>query len=81
MARNVNLTTSNWRTTGVTVSVPQRQLDVTWEWTDDAGQPHTWQRTVTFPNDLALVPAAWVADELLDLIIRASRRAAGVDDA
>ena len=80
MPRNVNLTTSNWRATGQNVQVAQRELTVTWEWEQDDGTPRTYTRAFRFPNDLAILPAAWVADAMEDLVIRASRRHAWVDD-
>ena len=78
--RDVNVFFSNWRATGTNVSTPQYAIDVTLNWTDANGSPRTATRTVLFPNLLAQLPAAWVADEMKDLILRAARKYAGIDD-
>lgn len=79
MAREVNVIWGNWKATGSNVSVPQYSIDVTYNWVDDAGAPHTATRTVLFPNFLQQVPAAWVQDELKDLMLRAARKLAAID--
>lgn len=42
------------------------QVDVKIEWTDEEGLPREWTGTATFPNDLQLVPVAWVRGEIDD---------------
>ena len=76
----VNQWVTNWRWTGSNVQTPQAEVDVTIEWIDDADIPQTWSGTVTFPNDLQLVPVAWVKDALEELMMRALRKRLGIDD-
>jgi hypothetical protein len=80
MARNVNVTFGNWRTTGANVSIQQRALDVTLDFVDASGQPHTITQTVMFPNVLAQLPASYLDQELKEAIVRWHRVAQGVDD-
>ena len=77
---NVNLYISGWQWTGSNVQTPQATADVEIYWKDENGDPKSWAGTVTFPNDLQLVPVAWVKDALTDLLIRAARKRLGVDD-
>lgn len=79
MARNVNVWVTNWHWTGSDVPVPQAEVDLKLEWVDEDGAEHEWESTVTFPNDLQLVPVAWLKDELEDLILRVARKRLGVD--
>lgn len=79
MAKNLNVWVTNWQWTGITVPTPQATVDLDLHWVDDAGNPHQWNGTVTFPNDLALVPIPWVKQELEDLMIRAARHQLGID--
>jgi hypothetical protein len=80
MARNVNLFVRNWQWTGSNVQTPQATADVELYWTANDGSAQTWSGTVTFPNDLQLVPVDWVKEELMDLILRAARKRLGIDD-
>lgn len=80
MARNVNLFVRNWQWTGSNVQTPQATADVELHWTANDGSAQVWSGTVTFPNDLQLVPVAWVKEELTDLIVRAARKRLGIDD-
>ena len=77
--RNVNLFVSNWQWTGSTVPTPQATVDLELHWTDEAGQAQQWQGVATFPNDLQLVPVAWVQEAMEDLLIRAARKRLGID--
>lgn len=77
---NVNVWISNWHATGIDVPVPQYEVDLTIEWNDRAGAPHSWTGTAVFPNDLQLVPVAWLKDVLEDLLLRCARKRLGVDD-
>lgn len=52
MARNINIMTSGWRAAGVNVPVPQYELRVQVEYTDNAGQVQARTGTVLFPNIL-----------------------------
>lgn len=74
-----NLWTTNWQWTGSNVLTPQATVDVRLEWEDDTG-PHEWSGTLTFPNDLQVVPVAWLKEELEDLIIKAARIQLGIDE-
>lgn len=79
MPDHVNLTISSWAKTGQKVQVDRWTTTVTIDYKDDQGTPQTWTGTVTFPDDLSLVPAAWLKEALLDLIVRAARRRLGID--
>ncbi len=79
MAKSVNVKTSNWKATGSNVSVPQYQLSIQVDWTDDAGANQSAQTTVLFPNILNQVPQAWLADDLKDLLVKYYRKYLGVD--
>ena len=55
MARNVNIWFDNWRYSGAQVRIPQAQVEVRIEWTDDDGNPQDWEDTVTWPNDFSFL--------------------------
>ena len=76
----MNVWVKNWHATGQTVPVPQYTVDVALEWVDSDGNPHSWTGTPTFPNDLKDVPAAWLKDMLMELLLRAARKKLGVDE-
>lgn len=78
MATNINIFYSNF-SLGTNVTIQRRLMDITVNWTDDAGQPQTRTRTITFPDDLALIPAGILRDELTDLMVRLARRIGGLD--
>jgi len=78
MAHNVNVFFSNWTNTGQKVPVDKWTADFTIQWIDDTG-PREWTGVITFPNDLAQVPASWLKQELLDLVMRAARKRLGID--
>jgi len=61
------------------VPVPQAQVDLKLKWVDADGAEREWEGTATFPNDLQLVPVAWVREMLEDLMLRAVRKQLGVD--
>lgn len=73
MAREVNLYTSNWKKTGVNVSVPQYSVDVTFNWVDNDGEAHTRSETLKFPNFLQNVGAADLKEWLTELMLREAR--------
>jgi hypothetical protein len=80
MARRVTGgTLENWQWTGSDVLTPQATVDASIEWIDDNGDPQTWSGTITFPDDLQLLPVAWVREALEDLLMRALRKRIGVD--
>ena len=79
MARNVNVFTTNWQWTGNTVPTPQATVDIELHWKDNAGVDHEWSGVAMFPNDLQLVPVAWVKEALEELLLRAARKRLGVD--
>ena len=80
MPREVNVFIGNWTATGVNVSTPQYSVDVTINWTRNDGTQDTKSATVKFPNVLAQLPAAWVKQEMEELLLRAARKLAGVDE-
>lgn len=80
MAGSVNIWMADWRWTGKNVRTPEAEVDIRLEWTGADGLPREWEGTATFPDDLQLVPVAWVKEELEDLIIRAARKRLGIDD-
>lgn len=77
--KNVNIFFDNWHATGANVPVPQYEGEVTVEWQELDGTPHAITRTVTFPNDLALVPSTWLRGALKELVIAAVRRYLEID--
>ena len=78
--RNINAWIANWQWTGSDVPTPQATVDIRLEWIGGDDLPHEWEGTATFPNDLQLVPVAWVRDALEDLIVRAARKRLGIDE-
>lgn len=80
MARNVNIMTSGWRATGVNVPVPQFELRVSVEYTDDAGVKQTKTGTVLFPNILSQIPVPYLAEEMKDLIVKYFRKREVIDE-
>lgn len=79
MARSVSVFYSNFRL-GTNVTLARRLVDVTFNWTGNDGTPHTATRTFTFPDDLALIPAALRDQMLLDMMMTAERSNQGVDN-
>lgn len=79
MASNVNIFYSNWQKTGQKVQVDKWTTDLRIEWIGNDGEPHEWEGTIAFPNDLAQVPANWLKEMLLDLTLRAARKKLGID--
>ena len=80
MPREVNVFITNWQATGQTVNTPQYSVDVRIDWTKNDGTADTRTATVRFPNVLAQLPVAWVKQEMEDLLLRAARKLAGVDE-
>ena len=78
MARNVNVTLTNWRT-GTNVSFQRRLADVTINYLDDAGTPQTRTGTITFPDILTSLTAADMKEFGLEIMLRAYRRTQGID--
>lgn len=79
MARSVNVLISNYSATGSNVTMPQVSMDVTVNWVDDTGTPHTNTQAVLFPNVLAQVPAGQRDDVLRDLLLKLLRLKLGID--
>lgn len=79
MGSNVSIAYSNWQNTGQQVLVDKWMADLSIQWKDDEGVDQEWAGTITFPNDLAQVPGAWLKEMLLELSIRAARKKLGVD--
>lgn len=80
-ATNVNITTSNYQTTGVNVNFPQVSFDLAVEW-DDAEGHHSVTQNVKFPNVLqnAALDNAWLKDQLQGLMYEAIRKVLGLDE-
>ena len=79
MAREVNVFTSNWKKTGVNVSVPQYSVDVAINWTANDGTQNTRSEILKFPNFLTNVGADDLKEWLTELMIREARERLGVD--
>lgn len=77
---NVNVYIQNWQWTGNNVPTPQATVDLEIHWTDENGQARQWSGVATFPNDLQLVPVAWIKEGLEDLLLRAARKRLGIDE-
>lgn len=73
MAREVNLTISDWTAVGTNASVPRYRVDLTTQWIDNAGASHTDTRTVTFPNVLANVPLVRLREYMQDIALKEIR--------
>lgn len=80
MPRDVNVNLSNFRTTGINVSIAQRAVDVSATWTKDDGTQGSTAQTVLFPNFLANRSAAWLKRKLTQLMYESLRIDAGLDD-
>lgn len=78
--RNVNVFVTNWRWTGKDVRAPQAAVDIELYWKDNAGTDHEWSGVATFPNDLQLMPVAWVKEALEQLLLRAIRKRLEIDN-
>lgn len=76
--REVNVYTSGWKATGTTVSVPQYELVVRFQWVDVTGVSHKGTRTVRFPNVLTQLPASYVAERMKDMLLDYARQELGV---
>lgn len=79
MARDVNVYTGQWTNTGLTTAVPRWTFTTRFEWVDDAGVPHTDERTYTFPNALATVPARRLKEYMEYIIMAEARIGRGID--
>lgn len=79
MAANVNVWITNWHWTGNSVPTPQAEVNITIQWTDDAGESHEHSETARFPNCLADVPVPWLKEMLEDLILRVVRKKLGIE--
>ena len=79
MAREVNLQISDWTAVGTNASVPRYRVDLTTQWVDNAGAPHTDTRTVTFPNVLANVPVQRLRGYMEQIALAEIRLLLGVD--
>lgn len=73
MAREVNIFTSNWKKTGVNISVPQYSVVVTINFTRNDGTQGTATETLKFPNFLNNVGAADLKEWLTELMLREAR--------
>ena len=80
MAKNVNLWVSDITPTGANPPVPRWELEITAEWVDNSGTPHTRTETERFPDILADMTNAWNKERLTDLILDAIRVKYGIDE-
>lgn len=80
MPREVNVYTSNWRATGNTVSVPQYELKVRFQWLDNDGAGYVGERTVRFPNVLQNLHAGYVGERMKEMLLDYVRLELGVDE-
>ena len=80
MASNVNLFVSDITPTGNQVSVDQYEIQLTANWIDNSGNPHTRTETVMFPNILGQMTNQWLKEHLMELIAAAAKVHWGVDD-
>ena len=79
MAREVNIYFSNWTNMHVTVPVPKYSVDVTVNWIDNAGVPHTHTETAYFPNALAGLSVDGQKELAIDICLKEARERLGVD--
>lgn len=79
MAQNVNVYLGDFTKTGQKVQVDQWKTTITIQWINAAGVAQSRTVDITFPNDLALVPGAWLKEELLHLIMKAAFERLGVN--
>lgn len=77
--KGVNIFTSNWKTTGKNISVPQYSVDVTIQWVDKLGVQQERIETLLFPNALTRLGATNLKEWLLELLIREARERLEVD--
>ena len=79
MAREVNLTISDWTAVGTNASVPRYSVNLTTQWIDNAGVSRTDTRTVTFPNVLTGIPLARLKDYMERIALAEMRIILGLD--
>lgn len=80
MAKEVNLTISDWTALGTNASVPRYSVNLTTQWIDNAGASHTGTRTVTFPNVLNGVPLSRLRRYMEQIALAEIRLLLGVDN-
>lgn len=80
MAREVNLTISDWSAVGTNASVPRYSVTLTTQWIDNAGVSHTGTRTVVFPNVLSGVPIGRLKGYMEQIALAEIRLLLGVDN-
>lgn len=80
MAKEVNLTISDWTALGTNASVPRYSVNLTTQWIDNAGASHTDTRTVTFPNVLNGVPLSRLRRYIEQIALAEIRLLLGVDN-
>ena len=78
--RSVNLYIDNWQSLGTTVRVSQYSVDIRFVWTDDAGEDHEKEATLTFPNALGEVPLSKLRERVEEWLIEIARVRFGVDN-
>lgn len=80
MAREVNVYLGDWTSVGTNASVPRWSIQIQSNWVDNAGEPHTNTRTVTFPNVLTGIPAERLKQYMMDIVLAEARILAGADN-
>lgn len=79
MAREVNVTISDWTAVGTNASIPRYSVTLTTDWVDNAGAAHTDTRTVTFPNVLSGVPLSRLKGYMEQIALAEIRLLLGVN--
>lgn len=64
---------------GGNVQMPSYTCEATVTYTRDDGTLGTWTGTLRFPQDLADVSLAWLRVHLLEFMLKAKRRALGLE--
>ena len=72
---------SNWKVTGINVSIPQYSFVIEINWTDNAGVKHTYgPATKKYPNDIADMPLVVRKRYAEEMIIATARVILGIDE-
>ena len=78
MPSNINIMIGSFTATGETRNVPQYKIPIGLQWTGDDGEVHEHQQIVTFPDNLALLPQAWVAQAFNVIAVEGLRKYLGL---
>ena len=78
MPSNVNINVGSFTPTGQTRNVPQYTIPVTVQWIGDDGEQREATQIVTFPDNLSLLPQAWVAQAFKVIAVEGLRKFYGL---